>query len=291
MVLAEIVDPFLEKHRVYDRLPVCSQDLCEYLTLVESQYNEDLPYHNIDHVCDVLSACVRLWEDAGLGEIVAAACPSDAHLLTLAFVVAAAVHDVGHQGLTNDFLIRSHHPYAIDFNDASPNESHHSSTAFKILFNQCNFLSHLPAEKVWLFRQTVITLVMGTDMARHHGIVSNLCSRDFARIGSSELPVVMQAALKCADLSHVFKPSQDHVHWSMRLQEEMFAEGDLWKKHGWTPPSLMDRRSSSDFATSQIGFFRYVVIPFMEALSAVLPQTAEHLAAAKRNEELWQRRS
>ncbi len=290
MVLFEDVDAFLASVSVYDRLPVDRHALREYVRLVEDEYN-DLPYHGIGHVLGVVRACVRLWRECGLGDVVEAASPADRDVLALAFIVAAAVHDAGHQGLTNDFLIRSHHPYAITFNDASPNESHHASTAFRILYDGNDFLAALSPEQVRLFRQTVITLVMTTDMARHHAVVSNLRSRDFARIGGSELPIVLQAAIKCADLSHVYMPAPDHVDWSGRLQQEMFSEGDRWKQHGWAPPSLMDRGAFADFASSQIGFFRYVVIPFLEALTSALPGTHRLLEAAQRNARMWQARS
>ena len=43
----------------------------------------------------------------------------------MALLTAAAVHDLEHRGLTNDFLIVTEDAWALEFNDQSPNEMHH----------------------------------------------------------------------------------------------------------------------------------------------------------------------
>lgn len=42
---------------------------------------------------------------------------------------SAMGHDFEHEGLNNDFLIKTHHPYALRYNDQSPLENHHSAAA------------------------------------------------------------------------------------------------------------------------------------------------------------------
>ena len=46
---------------------------------------------------------------------------------------SAAVHDYEHEGLNNDFLIKTSHPLAVTYNDQSPLENHHVSAAMKLL--------------------------------------------------------------------------------------------------------------------------------------------------------------
>lgn len=46
---------------------------------------------------------------------------------------SAAVHDYEHGGLNNDFLIKTAHPLALLYNDASPLENHHISAAAQLL--------------------------------------------------------------------------------------------------------------------------------------------------------------
>lgn len=287
MVLFETVDPFLQKQAVYTELAVSPDRLRRYLERIEGTYGA-LPYHCLSHVVHVTRMAIDLWSTTELGDIVRKASSKDYHVLALALCTAAAVHDAGHLGFTNDFLVRSHHEYALSFNDSSPNESTHASTAFKILMQRDNnFLEGLSPDKFWLFRQTVIALVLGTDMAKHQAAVSKLRARDFSDVSSGDIQVILLAVMKCADLSHVFMPFPEHEVWSRRLQLELFREGDRWQELGWQPPSLMRRDSPDNFASSQLGFFQFLVIPFVEAFVVLLPSAGRLLEAARGNLEGW----
>lgn len=55
------------------------------------------------------------------------------HLQLLASYWSAAVHDYEHQGLNNDFLIKTSHALAITYNDISPLENHHISAAAALI--------------------------------------------------------------------------------------------------------------------------------------------------------------
>ena len=87
---------------------------------------------------------------------------------------AAIFHDFDHQGVNNDFLIKTRHNLAITYNDASPNEAHHIAATYHLLMSNpaFNFAPHLSIEEKNIIRATIIELVMATDMKRHFGLVS-----------------------------------------------------------------------------------------------------------------------
>lgn len=49
-----------------------------------------------------------------------------------AIILASAVHDLGHPGVNNAFLVRSRDPQALLYNDRSVNEMMHASLAFRL---------------------------------------------------------------------------------------------------------------------------------------------------------------
>ncbi len=78
-------------------------------------------------------------------------------------MVAAAVHDVGHPGKSNQFLVNIGSELAMLYNDISVLENHHLAVAFKLLQDpSCNFMVHLVREQRQAFRKMVIDMVRMT---------------------------------------------------------------------------------------------------------------------------------
>jgi hypothetical protein len=92
---------------------------------VESRYRAN-PYHNAMHAADVTQSAVCMLEFDGLAEHM-----TDLELLCI--IIACCIHDVGHYGVNNDFLVKTQHEWALIYNDTSVNENMHVRIAFEIL--------------------------------------------------------------------------------------------------------------------------------------------------------------
>lgn len=53
----------------------------------------------------------------------------------LAGFLASLMHDIGHPGVNNGFLVAIKHPKALRYNDKSVLEYHHCAIAFKLLLD------------------------------------------------------------------------------------------------------------------------------------------------------------
>jgi hypothetical protein len=67
-------------------------------------------------------------------------------LTTAATAVAQVVHDYGHRGVNNDFLVRSCDALALLYNDHSPHENHHLAASWGLLVEH-DFLRSMPRAK------------------------------------------------------------------------------------------------------------------------------------------------
>lgn len=142
----------LKKHGLIEEFNLDHVRLVNFLRVVEGGHQEN-PYHNATHVADVVQSMHCLLTKGGVG-------PYLSRLDFLAAIISASIHDFEHRGLNNDFLIKSGDDWAIDSNDKSPNESHHISSAYRILMSpECNFLERMPQAQQAQLRKLIIDMV------------------------------------------------------------------------------------------------------------------------------------
>ena len=115
---------------------------------------QSIPYHNKAHAASVMHMTHATMHLGGAAKMVGAghwfrpwlqhqeghqsqyASGEDATSMekgafeTLACLLAAAVHDFEHLGISNDFLVKTDDERAIKYNDRSVNENHHVAAAF-----------------------------------------------------------------------------------------------------------------------------------------------------------------
>ena len=140
-----------------------------FLAEVEGAYCKN-PYHNSLHAADVVQTCLHFLTK---GQIMEASGISA--LATAGLLISAAVHDVGHPGSNNHFLISTSAPLAIQYNDHSPLENMHLATAFSIMHKPANnFVDKLSPFMKKELRRIIIAMVLATDNDKHFGMHERL---------------------------------------------------------------------------------------------------------------------
>ena len=84
--------------------------------------------------------------------------------VVLVTLLACLSHDVGHPGLTNNFLVETGHELAIRYNDASPLENMHAAVALNLAKP---YLRTRPLADQKQNRALWIGLLLATDMKDH----------------------------------------------------------------------------------------------------------------------------
>ncbi|KAK9804098.1 hypothetical protein WJX73_007221 [Symbiochloris irregularis] len=291
----------LQQSGLMTRFCIPEARMASALRALENGYQTDTPYHNRVHVASVMHmthmivhAPRGLRDSTGLSEE-----------LELALYLAAACHDYEHPGVTNDFLIKSGHDWALTHNDQSPLESHHASCGFKVLHKHL-FSTHAEwnIEGVdQVLRPVLIKLILGTDMKQHFSIVSRFqgalragvfdhlkrpsFDHSANKLSTEHMLLTIQVALKCADLGHVTLPWTQHRDWVQRLQLEFFEQGDRERAAGLPVSALMDRHKGSELSGGQVGFFEVVALPMLRSLAAVVPAAEVLLVGASDNYLIW----
>ena len=138
---------------------VCPTILKNVISSVRKQYNGN-KYHSFAHACHVLLNCAKILED------IVTRHPSLTKVESLALLFAALIHDIGHLGVSNDWLIHENHDLALLYSDQSVAEMHSLACGFEIL-NRADhdICAGFTSEERRTFRAVVIDLVLSTNIS------------------------------------------------------------------------------------------------------------------------------
>ncbi len=274
--LSRLAYTIIDNEGLIDSLHLHAEKLKQFLTRIEAGYI-NIPYHNRIHACDVLHRSHAILQSC------------DPYTFSLedrlACYIAAAVHDYQHTGVSSSFLIASRHPLARLYNDKSPWENHHASTALEVLF-EVNFMADCSPQQQEHIRKCIIQLVLATDMMHHFDWMDRLtnAARMMEPGESQEVRLLsMCLVMKCADVGHSTCVRAVHAQWVTALQEELFCQGDLERSMNLPLSPMADRTSAKDHDASQIAFFSVIVIPLFTLLVKWFPGAAPLLIAAEDN--------
>jgi hypothetical protein len=208
--------------------------LDNFLIEIERGYPETNQYHNRAHAASVLHIAHALLHLGDMAQATSVAvedvevADDRRWLVILSVMLAAITHDYEHQGVNNDFLVKTAHSRATRYNDRSPNENHHVAASFALLKRpEYNFLECLNVIEFTQVRKLVIELVLATDMAENNRLLSafkdvskpsagdaaNGSPNGFRPSSPKEGSMALQMVLKCADLGHLSLSWTAHLHW------------------------------------------------------------------------------
>lgn len=263
--------------------------LATYMVKVASQYRK-LPYHSELHACDVLQAVSALHANI---------CgPTAPPLEGAVLMLAAIVHDVGHPGVNNSFLVETKNPMALRYNDNSVLENFHVALAFSLMQTidgaaASDPFAALDKPTFKRVRADLIDLVMATSFEHHFRHISELkatiTSRSFGRgsttaaAGSAEASAakarkcLLRMLMKIADIGHPARRWDWHLDSARRACAEFFFQGKCEAQAGLTV-SPLNNGPECQLARSQTGFVDFMVMPAFEVVSDYVTSHEDELA-------------
>lgn len=213
------------------------------------------PYHRWEHAVDVAHTVFRYLQ---LTEAKIFLRPVD----RVALLIGSIIHDIGHIGRSNQFLIDSNHELAGLFNDRSPLENFHCFKFFSILkLDACNIFASFSREDMKELRRVIIEAVINTDNAFHASMLKEVHALfPLNEPLQNSRMLITKFLLHAADVSNPCKPFNVCEQWALLVMEEFFTQGDEEKALG-LPISPLNDRSRVQIPQSQVGFINFFIIP------------------------------
>ncbi|XP_031718137.1 cAMP-specific 3',5'-cyclic phosphodiesterase 4C isoform X1 [Anarrhichthys ocellatus] len=261
-----------------------------YVMTLEDHYHANVAYHNSLHAADVTQSTHVLLSTPALDAVF-----TDLEILAALF--AAAIHDVDHPGVSNQFLINTNSELALMYNDESVLENHHLAVGFKLLHeDNCDIFQNLSKRQRQSLRKLVIDMVLATDMSKHMSLLADLKTMvETKKVTSSGVLLldhyndriqVLRNMVHCADLSNPTKPLAVYRQWTERIMEEFFRQGDKERERGMEISPMCDKHTAS-VEKSQVGFIDYIVHPLWETWGDLVHPDAQDILDTLEDNRDW----
>ena len=274
-----------ETFDIPDELSVSNHTMIRFYNALSQRYIAKNTYHNFFHAVDVTQTVYRFVKETQANVFLMP-------LETASLTIASLAHDVGHPGLSNQFLIKTKHETAILYNDQSPLENMHCATLYEIVRDsKVDVFKGLDGHQWRAVRKVIISSILGTDMVHHFSTISKLqvfyemngkklqqeiisgqCNAETASglMEASNRSFIIEVFLHAADISNPVKTFDICKKWADRVCEEFFLQGDKEKSLQMSISTMTDRATVNK-NSMQIGFIEYVVCPLYESFVKLFP--------------------
>lgn len=301
--LTELLLHLFDYYNLYKKFQLDVINVLKCFRLLEFGYHGSNPYHNSVHAADVTQAMHCFIQEQKIRTYMT-------DLEILSSIMAAVCHDLDHPGVNQTFLINTKNPLAMLYNNQSVLENHHWRFALCI-FKESQLFDHFKPEMYDQMKEQLKNLILATDIARQNEYLGRFQevihrttqpinnnntqqqrepSLEFSMKDTESRSLVLQIALKCADLGNPCRPWLISRVWSNLICDELFKMGKVERKLG-IPLTPICQSEKTSIATIQTDFFRFIVMPLLELwhqflqspLSSLLMSNFEH------NYQRWQR--
>ena len=279
-----VIWAIFDSFRLLREFKIPNQTFFKFLDAISNTYNK-VPYHNWRHAVDVSQFIAYEIKVSKLDL-------SFTKFELFGLFVAAICHDANHDGFTNVFNVKAETPLGILFKNQSVMETHHCTIAISVISKEeCNIFESLDSTKLKEIWNIIITLILATDMARHHTILEEI--NQIIEKGPLNLKnpahrfSAMKIILKCGDISNVSRPFVLADKWCDVLCEEFFRQGDLERTKGMEYTSPLNDRAHLDKPKSQIGFYTFVCLPLFQCAAKAIPALKVNVDQVESNLKVW----
>ncbi|KAJ3200485.1 hypothetical protein HDU82_008877 [Entophlyctis luteolus] len=130
-------------------------------------------------------------------------------------------------------------------------------------------------------------------MSQHFTYINKLKSKISATTlklqEAADRALVLDMAIKCADLNNPTKSHELCKQWAFRIMEEFFQQGDRERLNGLNVSMFMDRKETS-IPKCQIGFIDILVTPLFESWSQCIETDFTRICMQniRMNREYWE---
>jgi len=258
-----------------------------FLEAIENAYCAN-PYHNNIHATDVMQFLSVILQSPILKKRFTS-------LECLTLLMAAAGHDVGHNGKNNDYHKKTRSELCQKYNE-SYLENHHISQMMTLLEDSkssSNWLKNIPEKDQERMKTWIRYCILGTDMTNYHATIKRelkeklvtLCDTERTWLEEDKL-IVARSCVHFADIGNPCREDNVAREWGKLVVTEFYEQGDVMRQLGLEISPGCDRYEGikSESNKPKFDFNTMCFEPMLDLLTPLVPQLkSEALAIYQKN--------
>lgn len=259
-VVCYIFKTFFEKMEYNKINPI---NLKNFVKDVCSKYN-DVSYHNFYHATHIIHTTYLLLDTCNLFDKL------NTHIL-FSILLSALVHDIGHPGNNNLYEINTCSELACRYNDLSVLEQYHCHLAFELI-KKHNLFENYTNEEYIICRKTIISSILGTDMANHKSILESINHKKVHKFNFDSIDdqyLLSKVFVHAADIGNPIQSYNNCEEWARKVSFEFHSQVEKEKEIGLKPFTSFNINSISSFYSHEIRYINFVCKPYWESLSDI----------------------
>jgi len=250
--MPEYSSVYSRSSRTFSVSPEAIQQLRAYITRIASFYHSDNDFHNFEHASHVIMSTVKLLQRIASPDVKKKDCETERDyfnytfgissdpLTKFAIVFSALIHDVDHQGVSNNQLSKEDDPMAEIYNHKSILEQHSLDLAWSLLeessfaeLRRCIFPTQ---EEYNRFRQLTVNCVIATDIfdmemkSFRDSRWEKAFKSKYVNQGSDSIDdwnrkatITIECIIQASDVSHTMQHWHVYQKWNKCLFNEMYT--------------------------------------------------------------------
>ncbi|EAX96580.1 3'5'-cyclic nucleotide phosphodiesterase family protein [Trichomonas vaginalis G3] len=272
--------------RVFESLEInnvlCSKTpkIVKFLEEVSKLYKNN-KYHNWNHAVETVQLCYSIVKRGKMSP--RAINP----MQTTALILACLLHDICHDGTSNEYHIKAKSSLYHVFGDDCPLENSSLTRSVRLLKSQPFFVC-INNEEFWLFFKECL---LATDIKKYEETIQNYqqCARNFDSKNLIHSVSLAKLVITVANISNVVRPFSQAQQVAENLETETDETNEKLRTLGIKEQTFVYWKCESDeLPNIEMKFIQEVATPLIKAITGSFPELNDLNTSLEETKRNWQ---
>jgi len=262
--------------QIVETLGITDIELARFFIELRNNYKNN-PFHNWDHIIETTQFGYYCMNRGRFRKFF------QPHEITAIFL-AIVCHDIGHEGLTCEYYIKSKSELTIAYGTTEPLEKYHLHLAIDLI--QSTTFGKALSNDFW---EIFCECILSTNVSRHQDVSLKIATivDGFESYNPEHRKKLANFLMVCCNLSNTARPFQISSKFASLLHEEMKNQIIKQKSENISLSYYGEGFFMQDLPSIELSFYTNKVFPMFRMLPVISPELSDLVIQLEDNKSQW----